>query len=232
MNLGDETDDGEPPGDGDGDLPGDGDGDGDPPGDGDGDGDGDPACEFPAPEECLRLVECIGAVFPDQQDLIEAEYGEDGSCWCETAEQAAACFATCVEQLETANQQFPTVVECHEFSCTLAQLDPNEPYGPPRNGSCPSWNGSPQLALQNPLGLNGDVCASPCMGISQSCPDHAQTSAAGTCYLSAGNQDYCVSRCWVDPTLFASPQCQCGATCQPHGGFDGEGNLRGACTFL
>jgi hypothetical protein len=43
------------------------------------------------------------------------------------------------------------------------------------------------------------------------CPESSQTSAQGTCYIQVAGVDHCVSRCRVDP--------------------DGEGNMRGLCTF-
>jgi hypothetical protein len=70
-----------------------------------------------------------------------------------------------------------------------------------------------------------------CMGLSNICPHHTQTTAIGTCHLSVGQDNYCVSRCVVDSNIFGGAQCQCGATCQPEGAPDGEGNLRGICTF-
>jgi hypothetical protein len=101
------------------------------------------------------------------------------------------------------------------------------------NNSCPAWNGASQLPVVNPFGLPGSVCAPACSGIAQSCPNHSQTAAPGTCYLAVGGTNYCVSRCYVDSAVIfpGSAQCQCGATCQPHGPSDGEGNLRGICTF-
>jgi hypothetical protein len=144
--------------------------------------------------------------------------------------EAEACLFECVEQVTNAIEQNPTEAECHESYCTLDQLDPGEPYGPVVDGACPSWNGSPQLALEQPLGLPGSVCAPPCSGLADVCPDHPQTAAEGICYLIVGNTNYCVSLCYVDPTVVGGSQCQCGATCQPTMS-DGEGNLRGICTF-
>lgn len=192
-----------------------------------------PGCAYPVPEECLRFVDCVGAITPAQRAQVEAEYGENGSCWCGTQAEAQACFATCVSQLDAAIENYPTVAECHPSSCSLDELDPSQPYGPVVNGACPAWNGSPQLPLVEPFGLPGSVCAPPCSGIAQSCPDHTQTAADGTCYVVVNDTNYCVSRCYVDSVqlLPNSTQCQCGAICQPHGGPDAEGNLRGICTF-
>ncbi|MFO7566689.1 MAG: hypothetical protein R6X02_28860 [Enhygromyxa sp.] len=218
-------------GDGDGDQTGDGDGE---TGDGDGDetGDGDPGC-FEAPDVCLRFVSCIGDILPEQQDAVSDEYGEGGSCWCSGEDKAQECYSTCVNQLDAAIEQFPTASACHPKSCGLDELDPEQPYGPVVNGSCPEWSGLEQIPLNNPFGIAGSVCSPPCSGIAQSCPDHTQTVAEGTCYLTVGDTNYCVSRCWVNSVdIFPSgTQCQCGATCQPVGGADGEGNLRGVCTF-
>jgi hypothetical protein len=80
-------------------------------------------------------------------------------------------------------------------------------------------------------GVPGGFCSPPCTGVANSCPEHTQTAAAGTCGLNLGGEDHCFSRCWVDPNVIGGTQCQCGATCQPSGGPDGEGNLRGICTF-
>lgn len=215
---------------------GDGDGDDDPTGDGDddptseGDGDGETGC-FDAPEQCLRFVECIGGIVPEQQAVVEAEYGAEGSCWCGTDAEAQACFKTCVDQLDLALENNPTVSACHENNCALEDLDPEQPYGPITNGSCSTWNGNPQQPFMNPLGLPGGFCAPECSGIAKSCPEHTQTAAKGTCYLVGGGTSYCVSLCWVDPVVIGGTQCQCGATCQPYGAPDGEGNMRGICTF-
>ena len=52
-------------------------------------------------------------------------------------------------------------------------------------------------------------------------------------HLGSADPDvnYCASRCYVDPEFHGGHQCACGATCQPHGSQDGEGQLRGLCTF-
>ena len=74
-----------------GDTTGDGDGD---TGDGDGDtGDGDTGACFDAPEMCLRFVECIGEIVPEQQSVVEEQYGADGSCWCGTEDEAGGTDA-------------------------------------------------------------------------------------------------------------------------------------------
>ncbi len=200
-------------------------------GDGDGDSSGDGGECVDAPEECLRFVNCIGEIVPSQRETVESEYGVDGSCWCGSVDEINNCYATCVDQLNTAIKNNPTVSACHEKSCTLEELDPAEPYGPIIDGSCPDWNGNPQVPMEMPFGVPGGFCSPACSGIAQSCPEHNQTAADGTCYLSLGDTSYCVSRCWVDPTVIGGTQCQCGATCQPQGGPDGEGNLRGICTF-
>lgn len=203
-------------------------GDGD--GDNEGDGDDDGGC-FNAPEECLRFVRCIGTLVPDQQSTVEGQFGEEGSCWCGTEAEAQDCYKTCVQQLNTAIKNNPTVSACHQNSCALEDLDPTQPYGPIVNGSCAEWNGKAQTPFQNPFGLPGGYCAPECGGIAKACPEHTQTSAQGTCYATVGDKSYCASRCYVDPTLIGGTQCQCGATCQPHGPADGEGNQRGICTF-
>jgi hypothetical protein len=173
-------------------------------------------------------------VIPDQLPDIEAQFGEGGSCWCDNTEEAAqACFETCIEQLANAVEQNPTEPLCHGQYCPLEELDPEQPYGPVQNGSCPDYGISEQLALQNPFGLPGSVCAPPCSGIANYCPGHPQTTAEGVCYLTVDDTNYCVTRCWVDPFYLgeSGTQCQCGAICQPYGGADGEGNLRGICTY-
>ena len=113
----------------------------------------------------------------------------------------------------------------------LEELDTEQPYGKPDNGSCPNWGQSAQLALDNPFGVPGSVCSPKCSGIANYCPEHTQTAADGTCMIQVGNDAHCLNRCWVDHTVVGGTQCQCGATCQPYGGPDGEGNLRGICTF-
>lgn len=187
-----------------------------------------------APEKCLQWIECAGVLQPDQQSALQAEYGEMGSCWCGTTEaQAQECYKTCVSQLGEAVEQHPTEPLCHGRYCTLDQLDPEQAYGPVVDGACPNYGNSPQLPLQNPFGLPGSVCAPKCGGIAKLCPEHTQTTAAGTCYIQFEGTDYCLPRCWVNPYHFGATgtQCQCGARCQPFGGTDAEGNLRGICTF-
>jgi hypothetical protein len=217
-------------GDGDGDQTGDGDGDQTGDGDGDQTGDGDPGC-YPAPEVCLRFINCIGALVPDQLEMVEDQFGEGGSCWCGGEEMAQDCYATCVTQLDTAIMNNPTESACHENVCSLDELDAAQPYGPITNGSCPDWSGQPQMPMNSPFGIPGGFCSPKCSGLAMSCPEHTQTAADGTCYIIIGEDAYCVSQCWVDPTVVGGTQCQCGATCQPYGGPDGEGNLRGICTF-
>lgn len=189
---------------------------------------------YEAPEPCLNFVACAGAIAPDQAELIAAEFGEQGSCWCDTTEEAAlACYEICLNELDKAVEANPTEPLCHGQYCELEELNTDEFYGPVEGGACPTINGAPQYALQNPFGLPGSVCVPACGGLSNLCPDHTQTTAEGTCYLSQGDQNLCVPRCWVDPFHLGETgtQCQCGARCQPHGAPDGEGNQRGICTF-
>jgi hypothetical protein len=196
-------------------------------------GDASQQC-WDAPAECLQLLECASVLVPEQLEALAAQYGEGGSCWCDNTEAAAqTCYETCVEQLRQAIEQNPTEPLCHGQYCPIEELDPEQPYGPVSDGTCPNYGNSPQLPLQNPFSLPGSVCAPKCGGIAKLCPDHPQTTADGTCYIAMGDTDYCVARCWVDPMYFGASgtQCQCGARCQPFGGPDGEGNLRGICTF-
>jgi len=214
-------------GDGDGDLTT---GDGDPT---TGDGDGDPTtgggCEVP--EACLTFVDCIAALAPSQAEAIAEQYGEGGSCWCGTPAEAQECLQICVEQLEAAVENNPTEPACHESSCSLDELDLSQPYGPIEGGGCPDALGAAQEPIDNPFGVSGGYCAPACEGLSNQCPEHPQTTAPGTCYISIGETNYCALRCYVDPTILGGNQCPCGARCQPQGAPDGEGNMRGLCTF-
>jgi hypothetical protein len=222
-------------GDGDGDS---GDGDGDS-GDGDGeagDGDGDTGECFTQPPECEQFVRCISALVPSQMEAVEEQYGPSGSCWCGSEDEAQGCYATCLSELEKALISSPTESACHENVCALEDLDADQPYGPIVDGACSPYisaQGEPieQVPFMSPFGVPGGFCAPECSGLANFCPESSQTSADGTCYISSGGTDYCVSLCYVDPTVIGGTQCQCGATCQPQGGADGEGNLRGICTF-
>jgi hypothetical protein len=220
-------------GDGDGDGDGVGYGDGD--GDGNGDGDGGAQVCWDAPQTCLDFIQCAEAVVPQQIDAIEAQFGVGGSCWCDNTEEAAqACYETCREQLASAVEDNPTEPLCHGQYCPIEELDPTQPYGPVTDGTCPNFgNNSPQRPVENPFGLPGSFCAPKCSGIAKYCVDHPQTIAEGTCFLTIDDTDYCVARCWVDPYHLGKTgtQCQCGARCQPYGAPDGDGNLRGICTY-
>lgn len=217
---------------------GDGDGDGDP-GDGDGepgDGDGDTGECFEQPAICAQFVRCVAALAPDSAMTVEEQYGADGSCWCGTDAEANECYNTCISQVADALEGFPTEAECHESVCYLEDLDPTQPYGPIMNGSCPDYTSAqdemiPQMPIMNPIGVPGGFCSPQCSGLANYCPEHTQTSAQGTCYLVLGQDNYCITRCYVDSTIVGGTQCQCGATCQPQGAPDGEGNMRGICTF-
>jgi hypothetical protein len=215
-----------------------GDGDGDP-GDGDGDpgdGDGDTGGCFNQPPECEQFVRCIGALVPSQFDAVEAMYGDGGSCWCGTEQAAQGCYATCVSEIQKALISSPTESQCHSSVCGIEDLDLEQPYGPIMNGSCSPYISAqgdeiPQMPFMSPFGVPGGFCAPKCSGLANYCPESSQTSAQGTCYIASGMDSYCISRCWVDSTIVGGTQCQCGATCQPQGGPDGENNLRGICTF-
>ncbi len=204
-----------------------GDGDGDTTTDtGDGDGatatttTGDSGGCFDQPPECAQLIECLGVILPSQ-DL--ADYDVDGSCWCGTEAEALECYDVCVSQLDAAITQNPTVGECHGRYCPIEELDAAQPYGPP---PCTA-----PAVLMDSLPVAGSYCAPPCGGVAQACPEHTQTIAAGQCTWG-GEPNLCALSCYVDPFVFASgTQCQCGAVCQPYGGADGDGNLRGICTF-
>jgi hypothetical protein len=188
-------------------------------------------CMYEAPEECLRFVDCFSTLFPEDAASFEEEYGVDGSCWCGTQNDAQVCLASCTTQLESALEAYPTVGQCQADYCPLSELDPTQPYGPVVNGACPNYDGAPQLPLVEPLGLPGNTCSPECTGLANYCPESSQTTAQGTCYIQSGSDLLCVSRCFVDSTLVGGSQCQCGATCQPYGPPDGEGNMRGVCLF-
>ncbi|PRP98112.1 hypothetical protein [Enhygromyxa salina] len=215
-----------------------GDGDGDP-GDGDpGDGDGDPTggeC-FPQPPICEQFVRCIAAVVPGQAELVEAQYGAEGSCWCGTSEEAQKCYETCGAEVEKAKLSSPTESQCHDEVCPIEELNPDEPYGPIEGGNCsdyigPQGNPIAQTPFDGPLGISGGFCSPACSGLADYCPGHKQTSAQGTCYLVGPNDNFCVARCYVNSEFLGGHQCQCGAKCQPQGSPDGEGQMRGLCTF-
>lgn len=181
---------------------------------------------FETPPECERFLECFRAVAPEQPE-------PELDCLCGTEAEAAACKQACIDGLEQAIEARPTEPACHESSCGLGELDPDAPYGPVIDGACPLYgpSGSWQIPVIQPLGLPGHFCAPIHGGIANYCPDPPQTTAEGIGYLWVAPHSLCVSRCWVDPTLYGGNQCQCGARCQPHGNPDGEGNLRGICTF-
>ncbi|WP_146156324.1 hypothetical protein [Enhygromyxa salina] len=209
-------------------------------GDGDGDsGDGDTGSSecFEQPEICEQFVRCIGALVPDSAETVEAQYGAEGSCWCNaTEEEAQGCYSTCKSEVEKALLSHPTESQCHESVCALDELDPDQPYGPIVDGACSDYISQsgdpiPQEPFMSPLGVSGGFCAPECSGLANACPEHTQTSAQGTCYLNGADASYCVSRCYVDSTVIGGTQCQCGATCQPSGSPDGDGNMRGLCTF-
>lgn len=211
-----------------------GDGDGDPSGDGDPTGNTGECYDQPA--ECALFVECIAALVPGQLEGVEAQYGAEGSCWCGTEAQAQECFVTCVTEVDKAVATSPTEPACHENKCSLEELDPDQPYGPVENGSCSPYIGPmgdpiAQMAFMNPFGIAGSFCSPKCSGLANACPEHTQTSADGQCYITVGEDGYCVSRCYVDPNVLGGTQCQCGARCQPTGAPDGDGNMRGICTF-
>lgn len=192
--------------------------------------------EAPELEICERFIACLDQIAPGQGASQVDKYGPDGSCWCNsTEEEALECLSTCQEEIAKALVNFPTANACHESYCTLDELDPAQPYGLPEGGSCADfdWNGAPypQIEIANPLGVPGTFCSPACSGIANACPDSSQTSAEGTCFIAQGDTNYCISRCYVDSTVIGGTQCQCGATCQPYGGPDGEGNMRGICTF-
>lgn len=206
---------------------GDGDGDGDG-GDGDGDGDGD--C-FAVPEECSQFVECAAEVIPAQAETVANKYGEAGSCWCGTSdEEAQECLDECRTQLDNAIMADSTIRECHGRWCPLEELNDSQAYGPASDGQCPDFDGDAQVLI-SAAALEGSFCSPPCQGIAGTCPQHDQTSAQGSCSLTLGGVDQCALRCYVDPFLIGGTQCHCGAKCRPFGGPDGEGNLRGLCTF-
>jgi hypothetical protein len=205
--------------------------------DADGDGDGDDATDdattdadttdtgngcFTQPEECQRMIECLDVILPGQP--LE-DFAVDGSCWCDsTQENAMGCYTFCLDQLDAAVTQNPTVGECHGRYCPVEELNTEEPYGPgPCNANETDLSGLP---------LAGHYCAPDCGGVSQTCPEHTQTIAQGTCMWTGNPSNLCALRCYVDPYVFPSgTQCQCGATCKPYGGADGDGNARGVCTY-
>lgn len=207
---------------GDGDT---GDGDGDTTGDGDTvdeTGDGDTNGCFEQPPECQQLIECLDVILPGQ-DL--AKFQADGSCWCGSSQaEAQECYDFCLDQLDAAIMQNPTVGECHGRYCPVEELVTDEPYGPP-----PCAEGLTELGS---LPVAGSYCAPACGGVAQACVEHSQTIAQGTCMFNGNPDDLCALRCYVDPYVFASgTQCQCGAVCRPYGGNDADGNARGICTY-
>jgi hypothetical protein len=183
---------------------------------------------FPQSAECAQMIECLDVLVPDA-DLDD--FNPEGACWCGSEAEASACHELCVEQLALAVEQHPTLGACHGRACPLDELDTTVPYRP--------WPCTGQHELEFPSDpadapVPGSYCAPICgTGFAAGdCPDHPQTVAEGTCFWIAGDVELCALRCFVDPFLYASgSQCQCGATCQPYGGNDGDGNARGICTF-
>src|SRR5690606_13893766 len=72
---------------------------------------------YPPHEICLRFIDCIGQVSPDQHASVQEMYGEGGECWCNDDAQAEQCYSTCVNELEKAIDAFPTAQMCHESWC-------------------------------------------------------------------------------------------------------------------
>ena len=105
-----------------------------------------------------------------------------------------------------------------------------QPYSPVQGGSCTPFMGEDRFPFVDPAGLKGSYCAPPCTGIAKACPAVKNTSAEGTCFFITGDTEYCTAWCRVDAPP-GSPQCPCGATCQPYGPNDKDGNLRGVCLF-
>lgn len=190
------------------------------------------------PPECAKFVECISALVPSQQPIVEEQYGVDGSCWCGTVDEINECFTTCLEQVNTALGTMNGQLEpaCHPSSCDLEELDPTQPYGPIVDGACGTYEGPQgdqieQTPFDAPFGVPGGFCAPTCSGLANFCPGHTQTTAEGTCYIGGDPDNFCALRCYVDPLVVGGTQCPCGARCQPQGGADGGGNLLGLCTF-
>ena len=78
-----------------------------------------PGC-WEQPPECQRLIECLDVTLPGQ-DLTMFE--ADGSCWCgSTSDEANDCYQICLDQLDAAVSQNPTVPECHGRFCPLEDL--------------------------------------------------------------------------------------------------------------
>ena len=191
----------------------------------------------PVPEICQRFLRCVDALVPEQSGPIGELLGEGSECWCDgDPASAAACAQTCTEELDKALEVEPTEVACHASSCAIDEHDDTQPYGPILAGECNLYlSGADWLEqdpLYEPLGLAGSFCSPSCDGIALVCPDNAQTTAEGSCFIADPEGNQCVSRCFVDSTLHGGNQCPCGATCQPYGTPDGDGHVRGICTYL
>ena len=105
-----------------------------------------------------------------------------------------------------------------------------QPYSPVQAGACTPFDGQPRFAFVDPAGLLGNYCAPACLGVAQTCPDVAGTSAEGKCFFVKDGTQHCAAWCRIDAPA-GSAQCPCGATCQPYGPPDDDGNLRGVCLF-
>lgn len=184
------------------------------------------------PDACAQFVRCITTIDPSQAEVLEARYGESGSCWCGPEADPEGCTSLCVDETNAAIEQYPHEGRCYPEACDLEELDPEQPYGPVVDGECPEYSSFfQQTPFVNPFGLPGSFCAPLHGGIADYCPPHSQTTAKGAGYIGMGSSSYCALRCYLDPIMLGGAQCPCGARCQPHGSPDGEGNLRGLCTF-
>lgn len=74
------------------------------------------ACGPVQSPECAQYIECQAAIDADQgtsaADGLEEAYGETGTCWSTTAQQALDCTNSCIAAIESLGESYPEIEAC------------------------------------------------------------------------------------------------------------------------
>lgn len=74
------------------------------------------ACGPVQSPECAQYIECQAAIDEDQgtssADGLETSYGETGTCWSGSAQDAVNCTNSCVVAVEALGESYPDIAAC------------------------------------------------------------------------------------------------------------------------
>jgi ABC-type phosphate transport system substrate-binding protein len=64
------------------------------------------------PAVCATYLACLAKVAPDEVGVLEASYGQSGTCWAQGAQTVADCTEACKNDLAAQSDAYPDEAAC------------------------------------------------------------------------------------------------------------------------